>query len=187
MLLALLLATSPVQLALAQQQQDDFELLPPEQKPDADAQRTQRLLERRTQLLRLHQLGGFLTLAGTTMSAITGQINYIDKYGGGGDTGRFMTLHKVTTFTTLGVFTATGLLALLAPTPVEKPTRLDTATLHKICMATATAGMVAQAVLGIVVASKEGALSQRDFALAHQITGYVTFAAVAAGFTVLTF
>ena len=64
--------------------------------------------------------------------------------------------------------------------------RLSTATVHKTCMAVATAGMVAQVVLGLVAASKEGKLSQRDFALAHQIIGYTTAAATAGGFVAIT-
>jgi hypothetical protein len=59
--------------------------------------------------------------------------------------------------------------------------------LHKIAMAVATAGMVAQVVLGPITGSKEGQLSQRDFALAHQIIGYTTLVATYTGFLVLTF
>ena len=54
-------------------------------------------------------------------------------------------------------------------------------------MAVATAGMAAEIVLGIFAASKEGRLSQRDFALAHQIIGYTTLAATTSGFLVLAF
>ena len=116
-----------------------------------------------------------------------GQINYLDKYGGGGDTGRWMTPHTIAALTATGVFAATGLLAILAPSPLEKPLRVDTATLHKIAMAVATAGMVTQIVLGPIIGSKEGQLSQRDFALAHQIVGYTTLIATYTGFLVLTF
>jgi hypothetical protein len=54
-------------------------------------------------------------------------------------------------------------------------------------MATATAAMATEIVLGIVTASREGRISQRDFALAHQIVGYTALVTTAAGFTVLTF
>src|SRR5256885_42747 len=79
------------------------------------------------------------------------------------------------------------LLSVLAPNPFEKPLRLDTATLHKATMIVATAGMATQIVLGILTAGKEGTLAQRNFAVAHQIVGYTTLAATAAGFLVLTF
>jgi hypothetical protein len=114
----------------------------------------------------------------------------MDKYGGGGDTGRFQTFHRITAYSSAAVFAATGLLAVFAPVPVDKPVRLDTATLHKVAMATAAAGMAAEIVLGIIAVRSEGpptSLSQRDFALAHQIVGYATLAAAVTGFTILTF
>ncbi|HYV66479.1 MAG TPA: hypothetical protein VE964_09585, partial [Myxococcales bacterium] len=120
-------------------------------------------------------------------AVVLGQLNYLDKYAGGGDTGKWVTPHAIAAFTAAGVFTATGLLAVLAPSPLEKPARIDTATLHKIAMAVATAGIVAQVVLGPITASKEGQVSQRDYALAHQIIGYTTLAATYTGFFVLTF
>ena len=59
--------------------------------------------------------------------------------------------------------------------------------LHRIAMGVASAGMVTRILLGILTASKEGSVSQRDFALAHQIVGFTTFGATAVGFGVLTF
>ena len=175
----------------AQSPDQDFNLLPPEKAPDeATKQRDLELmhdLQRRRTMLQLHQIGGYATLATVTAAVVLGQINYLDKYAGGGDTGKWVTPHAIAAFTAAGVFTATGLLAVLAPSPLEKPVRLDTVTLHKIAMAVATAGFVAQVVLGPITASKEGQVSQRDFALAHQIIGYTTLAATYTGFLVLTF
>ena len=169
----------------------DFDLLAPQKPPDEAAQQRElevmHELQRRRTMLHLHQIGGYATVATVTAAVVLGQLNYLDKYAGGGDTGRWITPHAIAAFTAAGVFTATGLLAVLAPSPLEKPVRLDTATLHKIAMAVATAGIVAQVVLGPITASKEGQLSQRDFALAHQIIGYTTLAATYAGFLVLTF
>ena len=171
--------------------EQDFDLLAPQKPPDEAAKERDRQLMRdlgrRRTMLQLHQLGGYATMATVTAAVVLGQINYLDKYGGGGDTGRWITPHAIAAFTAAGVFTATGLLAILAPSPLEKPVRLDTATLHKIAMAVATAGIVAQVVLGPITASKEGQLSQRDFALAHQIIGYTTLVATYTGFLVLTF
>ena len=170
---------------------DDFDLLPPEKPPDAAALARQDALSgslsRRRKLLELHQIGGLTTLVAMAGTVILGQLNYADKYGGGGDTGRFRTAHQIFAYSTAGVFAATGLFALLAPSPFEKPLRLDTATLHKTAMIVATAGMVTQIVLGIASSRAEGRLAQRDWALAHQIVGYTTFAATAAGFVVLSF
>ena len=168
--------------------QADVELLPPVKEPDAQAQQDlNRKLEQRRKMLQLHQLGGFLTLASVGATVAVGQANYADKYGGGGDTGRFHDLHKWMGFGTAVIFAATGALAVFAPVPIEKRLQLDTATIHKASMAVATAGMVAQILLGIVTASKEGSTSQRDFALAHQIIGYTTFVATATGAVALTF
>ena len=175
----------------SQSPEQDFDLLAPQKAPDeATKQRDLELMQdlrRRRTMLQLHQIGGYATLATVTAAVVLGQINYLDKYAGGGDTGKWMTPHAIAAFTAAGVFTATGLLAVLAPSPLEKPARVDTATLHKIAMAVATAGFIAQVVLGPITASKEGQLSQRDFALAHQIIGYTTLAATYTGFLVLTF
>lgn len=175
----------------AQSQPGDIDLLPPQAAPDAATAARQaeleRQLHRRRQMLQLHQLGGMLTLASLGATVVFGELNYIDKYGGGGDTGRWSAWHKGSAYTATAIFAATGALAILAPSPIEKRARLDTAMLHKIAMGVATAGMVTQILLGIVTASKEGSVSQRDFALAHQIVGFTTFGATAAGFGVLTF
>lgn len=170
---------------------DDLDLLPPEKPPDADAVRRQaeltQALARRRSLLNLHQAGGITLLAAMAATVVVGQLNYDDKYGGGGDTGKYRFTHQALGYGTAGIFAATGLLALFAPSPFDKPLRLDTATLHKMSMLVATVGMVSQVALGILTAHREGQISQRDFALAHQIIGYTTFAATATGFVVLTF
>jgi hypothetical protein len=170
---------------------EDFNLLAPEKKPDAAAlaaqARIQRESRRRRTLLQLHEVSGFATLATMTATVVLGQLNYMDKYGGGGDFGTYHTPHLISAYTTAGVFAATGLLAVFAPNPFEKPLRLDTATLHKASMIVATAGMATQIVLGIVTAGKEGSIAQRDLALAHQIVGYTTLVATYAGFLVLNF
>jgi len=53
-------------------------------------------------------------------------------------------------------------------------------------MGIAAAGFAAEIVLGFVAASREGKISQRDLALAHQIVGYATLTSAAAGFAILT-
>jgi len=169
----------------------DFDLLGPEAQvtPEEAAQReeVQRKLLLRRKMLTAHQVVGFALLAGMTTTVVLGQLNYKDKYGGGGDTGKYITAHEVSAYATTGIFAAAGLLALLAPSPIDAPPRLSTSTLHKTAMAVATAGMVAEIALGILSAKNEGQLSQRNYALAHQINGYVTLGAVATGFTVLVF
>ncbi|HYY51857.1 MAG TPA: hypothetical protein VE755_03240 [Myxococcales bacterium] len=181
----------PAPEARPQPPPEDIELLPAPATPDAETLARQHQVDRelrtRRQMLQLHQLGGMLTLASLGATVIFGELNYIDKYGGGGDTGRWYEWHRFSAFTAAALFAGTGILAVFAPSPLEKPRRLDTAMLHRIAMGVATAGMVTQIVLGFVTASKEGSISQRDFALAHQIVGFATFGATAVGFGVLTF
>ena len=166
----------------------DIDLLPNVVAPDAAQQRAlESQLRTRRQMLQLHQLSGMLTFAALGATVIFGQLNYNDIYGGGGATHQWYDWHKWSAFTATALFATTGALAIFAPSPLEKPMRLDTAMLHRISMGVATAGMVTQIVLGFVTASKNGSISQRDFALAHQIVGYTTFAAYAVGFGVLTF
>jgi hypothetical protein len=169
---------------------DDFDLLAPAPVLDAAQLAQAKVLEeklatRRT-MLGVHQVAGFVNLAGVTAAVVLGQLNYNDKYGGGGDTEKYIKPHAIAAYGSAAIFTATGLLALLAPSPIDQPTRLSTATVHKTCMAVATAGMVAQVVLGIVAAGKQGNISQRDYALAHQVIGYTTAVATAGGFIAIT-
>ena len=180
-----------MQGAPAQPGPEDIDLLPKPAAPDPEAvarqQELERQLQRRRSMLQLHQLGGMLTLASLGATVVFGQLNYNDKYGGGGDTGRWYDWHKYLALTSAAIFAGTGALAVFAPSPLPKPVRLDTVMLHKISLGVATAGMVTQIVLGFVTASKGGSVSQRDYALAHQIVGYTTFGATAVGFGVLTF
>lgn len=170
---------------------DDFDLLPKEATPDSAAlarqQEIERQLAKRRTMLRYHQLGGFLTLGSLATTVVLGQLDYLDKYGGHGDTGKVHGWHRWVAVSTTAIFAGTASLAVFAPVPLEKEARLDTATLHKVAMTVAAAGMVTEVVLGIVTASKEGQTSQRDYALAHQIVGYTTLAAAFTGFTVLAF
>jgi hypothetical protein len=169
---------------------DDFDLLAPAPVLDAAQLAQAKALEEklllRRKLLGLHQVAGFVNLAGVTAAVVLGQLNYNDKYGGGGDTEKWIKPHAIAAYSSAAIFAATGLLALFAPSPIDQPTRLSTATVHKACMAVATAGMVAQVVLGIVAASKQGQISQRDYALAHQVIGYTTAVATAGGFVAIT-
>ena len=79
----------------------DFDLLTPQKAPDeatvARQQEMTRLLSRRRTMLQLHQLGGYATLATVTAAVVLGQINYLDKYAGGGDTGRWITPPRLPT------------------------------------------------------------------------------------------
>jgi hypothetical protein len=162
----------------------DFDLLgaPP---PVAPVDQN-RLRLRRT-MLTLHQ-GFGLGLVGLQLATtVVGQLSYSDRFANGPSTGKYEQSHAILAYATLGTFAANGVLALLAPKPIQASEGFDRVTLHKISMFTAAAGMVAQGVLGVYTREREGYLNQQSFATAHLVIGYVTMAAVAAGVGVLVF
>lgn len=167
----------------------DFDLLPPvapETSPRRD-RALERAVKQRRRTLRLHQGLGLATWTALAATTIVGQLDFDDRFRGGGDTGKWHGAHRTLALSTSVLFAGTGLLALVAPEPYEKKTRFDTATVHKASMAIAAAGMAAQIVLGISARGRAGSLRERDLASAHQILGYATFGAMTAGAVVLLF
>ena len=144
-------------------------------------------VSRRRTMLTLHQGVGLGMFAIALANTVVGQLNYSDRFANGPSSGRFELAHEITATATLVTFAGTGLLALLAPTPIPKEGGFDRLTVHKISMATATAGMVAETILGLYTASREGYLNQPDFAAVHLAIGYLTFAAISLGVGVIVF
>jgi hypothetical protein len=134
----------------------------------------------RRRMLTAHQAFGFATLALLASTVVIGHLNYHDLYESEAS-GRFATPHLVLASTTTLAFTTTGMLALFAPNPYPKKIGLDTALLHKVSMALATAGMLAQVVLGPIASFRQGNLDQRQLAQTHLGIGYATFAFMATG------
>jgi hypothetical protein len=167
----------------------DFDLLePPAAAGPALDPGFARQVERRRGMLQLHQGLGIATWAALAATTVVGQLQFDDRFRGGGDTGQYRAPHKALVYTTATLFTATGLLGLFAPEPYQKrPAGLDTATLHKIFMGVAAAGMVAQVILGVAARGQAGTTQERDLAVAHQVIGYTTFGAMTAGAVVLFF
>jgi len=147
----------------------------------------ERQVHRRRRMLQLHQGFGFATLVLLAATCVIGQLNYIDKYGGGDFTEKYQYPHLGLAMASTASFATTGLLALFAPTPYKKPLKRDAALLHKVMMGVATFGMAAQLALGFATAAKGGELFQRDLALTHLVTGYVTFAAMTTGYLAFVF
>src|SRR4051812_49375896 len=114
----------------------DIELLPTPAAPDpAQAARQEELereLQTRRKMLQLHQLGGMLTLASLGATVIFGELNYIDKYGGGGDTGRGDEGHRWGAFAPFAIFAGPGAPAPVAPPPPGKAARPGTAMAPRI-------------------------------------------------------
>jgi hypothetical protein len=167
----------------------DFDLEGEKKKsPEDEAKEQKRLakLEKdvsvRRKLLISHQALGFATLAVFAAQLVIGQLHYQDKYSRDGTlTNVYESPHLALGVTTATLFASTGIVALAAPNPYPKPIKFDAALVHKLSMAVAAAGMVAQIIMGPISAHRDGNLDQRDFAPAHLITGYTTFAFMSAG------
>lgn len=169
----------------------DFDLLEKKEAPSQfeleQAEETERAARLRRSMLLAHQIIGYTLMASMTVTTVLGTLNYYDKFGGGGFTERYRTAHLVSSMVSTGAFATNGLLALFTPDPYDKPGKWDSARAHRIIMASATAGMVAQVVLGFISAARLGNLDQRDFARTHLAVGYVTYALTMAGGLVYLF
>jgi hypothetical protein len=162
----------------------DFDLLgaakPPPEAADSGALRLRR------RMLSAHQGIGLGLLGLQLATTAVGQLNYSDRFPAGPDTGRYRLSHQALAYTTLGVFTVNGAVALLAPS-AKTPRRLDRVMVHRIAMFTAAAGMATQAVLGIQTRERVGRLDQERLATTHLVVGYVTLAAVLTGVGAIVF
>ncbi len=166
----------------------DFDFLPKAAQTPEELLKDQALekaLETRRTMLQLHQGFGIATMALLTATVVVGQLNYSDKFSGQ-NTGKFELPHDVLEMTATASFATTGLLALFAPVPVPKATN-GTMLIHKASMIVATAGYVAEILLGLVTVSLEGHTGQRDLATAHLICGYATEAAAVTGVSSILF
>jgi hypothetical protein len=153
----------------------DFDLLGKPPKPP-DTSKEDARMRRRHKLLGWHQRVGLAMGTLELATIITGQLNYNDKFGTA-NTGKYVLTHKVLAYSTFVLFATGGTLGLLAPRPANKPDRgWDRVRVHKIFMALATAGMVAQAVVGIETRNREGYLDQKQLAQTHLAIGYATLA-----------
>jgi hypothetical protein len=136
------------------------------------------LSKKRRHRLETHQLLGLTTWAFMAASCVIGQLNYNDLYGGGSGRGSYMLPHQLLVYSTTGLFTATGIYALLAPQPYKKPLKFDTGLMHRIAAIGATAGMVAQVVLGFITARTADAGNPsglHEMAKIHDVVGWTTF------------
>lgn len=173
----------------AQAQPDlNFELMEEKKQTPADeSARVKHALEienkvkHRRVMLQWHQGLGFTMLGVMAATLVIGQLHYMDKFGGGDDTGKYEKAHLGLAISSSALFAATGLLGAFAPNPYPKPVRMDAALVHKVSMIVATAGMVAQLILGPISWSHEGKLDQKDLAITHLVIGYTSYAFMATG------
>ena len=136
------------------------------------------LVKKRRHRLEVHQFLGLTTWAFMAASCVIGQLNYNDLYGGGSGRGAYLVPHKLLVYSTTGLFAATGIYALLAPQPYKKPLKFDTGLIHRLAAAGATAGMLAQVVLGFITARTADAGNPdglKHMAKIHDVVGWTTF------------
>lgn len=167
----------------------DFDLLgaaAPAAPVDAAAERASR---RRRAMLSWHQGIGLALVAAELGTTVVGQLNYADKFAGTApaNTDRYRGAHAALAVSTLGLFAANGLLALLTPAPPGRKLQLDRVMVHRVSMALAAAGMIAQGVTGFGTSGREGYLDQKSRARTHLVLGYATLAAFTAGVGAITF
>jgi cytochrome b561 len=145
---------------------------------------------RRRWMLKVHQTLGITTWALMAATVTVGQLNYNQLYGGGGGSTKYQGPHALLVASTTLSFAATGAFAIFAPDPYDKPLKLDTGLVHRIAVIGATAGMVTEAILGIVTSRRADAGNPRSLktlARAHQIVGYSTFGMLTVAGTVWVF
>lgn len=146
--------------------------------------------ETRRSMLQTHQILGLSSLALMTTSVVLGQLNYADLHGGGARSGDFLLAHRISAYSTAGVFLGTAVFALFAPTPYEREGGFDSGSVHRIAVIGASAGLVTQVVLGFVAARSAdagNAVNYDSYASAHQLVGYATLGLMAVAATVWVF
>jgi hypothetical protein len=147
----------------------------------ANAERIERLGKVRRRILLTHQMLGFVALASLTATVVVGHLNYYDRYVSADFSNRYQTAHMGLATATTALFGTTAILALAAPNPYPKKYRFDTAMVHRIALAAATAGMLTQIALGAVTGRRDGYLDQPGLALGHVVVGYATWAFMTTG------
>jgi hypothetical protein len=133
---------------------------------------------RRT-MLTAHQIGGFVTLAMMGTAVYFGQrvLN-----GNNGDRGA----HQTFVAATIVSYSATGLLAVLSPPPlIRRDDSGGTTTLHKTLAWIHFTGMVITPILGSLINRRSTDYDKQ--AHFHQVSAYITTAALALSLAVVTF
>lgn len=140
--------------------------------------RSKELKVRRT-MLKLHQIGGFVTLAGFVAQGIIGSQLYNAK---GEDYTRLRSLHEGVATAINISYATTALLSLTSPPPAVGQRRgLSTIKLHKYLAIVHMAGMIATNVLARKI-SDDASLKPY-----HRAAAYTTFGAFATAIIVLKF
>ena len=145
-------------------------------------------LRLRRAMLTAHQIGGFLTLTSMIATVYYGQKSLNDPNSGQRND-PYRNKHQLFVTTTITLYSATGLLAVLSPPPLIRRDEFSTTTLHKTLAWVHFLGMVVTPILGGTILKRGpiGRYVDLNQARFHQITGYVTVSALAASMIVVTF
>jgi len=145
-------------------------------------------LKLRRAMLTTHQIGGFLTLASMITAVYYGQKSLTDPNSGQRND-PYRGRHQFFVTSTIALYTATGLLAILSPPPLIRRDEFSTITLHKTLAWVHFIGMVVTPILGGTILKRGpiGRYVDLNQARFHQISGYVTVSALAASTIVVTF
>lgn len=149
--------------------------------------RKHELAVRRT-MLTMHQIGGFLTLGSMIATDYFGQMSLSNR-----DTGQrddpYRSRHQTFVTSTIILYSATGLLAILSPPPLIRRDETSTTSIHKTLAWIHVAGMVLTPLIGNTILKRGpvGRYADLNQARFHQISAYATTAVFAASMIVVTF
>ena len=141
---------------------------------------------RRTMLV-MHQVGGFVTLGSMLAAVYYGQKSLNDANSGQRDD-PYRQSHSTFVTSTIILYSATGLLALLSPPPYIRRDEFSTTSLHKTLARVHFVGMVVTPILGGTILKRGpiGRYVDLNQARYHQISAYATTTAFAASIIVVT-
>ena len=149
--------------------------------------RKHELAVRRT-MLTMHQIGGFLTLGSMIATDYFGQMSLSNRNTGQRDD-PYRSRHQTFVTSTIILYSATGLLAILSPPPLIRRDETSTTTIHKTLAWIHVAGMVLTPLIGNTILKRGpvGRYADLNQARFHQISAYATTAVFAASMIVVTF
>ena len=132
-------------------------------------------LKARRNMLALHQIGGFATLAALAATVVLGQLTYNGNESMG-------PVHGAMAMTAVTMYFTTASLAIFTPPPAIRRGEWSTVSTHKLLATVHFSGMLLTPFLGSMVAD-----NRRDLRTIHLVSGYVTTAAFAGAMIAVTF
>jgi len=129
----------------------------------------------RRNMLGLHQLGGFVTLASMITTVVLGQTVYNGKKD-------LSQIHGAMAWTTIGAYFTTASLSIFTPPPLIRRKNWSSISTHKLLATMHLTGMIITPLLGRAVRGGE-----RDLATVHLVSAYATTALFGAAIFTVTF